>query len=289
MILNYRTIDLYGHPIFTWVDVKTPFQAVAAMPDDEACFSYVLKGISHAYSEKEEIKVIEKQAFLSKCGNYVTKMLSEENEGIFSSLTVHFRKDTLDQIYENAVPSFLKEGKKSTQHNTIQVAASNLIKQYFQSLLYYFEHRALVTDEIIVLKLKEIILLLLQTESSPQILEIMHNLFSTHTLSFKEIVEAHICTSISITELADLTHLSLSSFKRKFKQIYADTPSNYLIKKRLEKVADLLLVSDETIGQIAHECGFNSVSHLSKVFKLKYKISPSQYRLTKSSSGSNNT
>lgn len=279
MILNYRTIDLYGHPIFTWVDVKTPFQAVAAMPDDEACFSYVLRGISHAYSEKEEVQVLEKQAFLSKCGNYVTKMLSEEESGIFSSLTVHFRKEILDRIYENTVPSFLKHGNNRTQHNTIQVAASNLVKQYFQSLLYYFEHRALVTDEIIILKLKEILLLLLQTESSPQILEIMHNLFSTHTLSFKEIVEAHICTSISITELAGLTHLSLSSFKRKFTQIYADTPGNFRIKKKAEKVADLLLVSDKTISQIAFDCGFNSVSHLSKVFKLHFGISPSEYRV----------
>lgn len=280
MIVNYRTIDLFGQAIFTWVDVQTPMRATGTMPDDEACFSYLVSGITHLYSEKEELKVEAKQAFLSKCGTYITHMLSDQEEGLFSSVTVHFKKDILEKIYDKEVPSFLKGQIGNTQHSSVHVAASDLIQQYFKGLIHYFNHRELITDEIIVLKLKEIILLLLQTENSPHVREIMDNLFSTHTLGFKEIIETHLYSAISIAELAALTHLSLSSFKRKFKHIYADTPGRYFINRRIEKVADLLLISDETISQIAFDCGFSSVSHVSKVFKQHYGVSPSEYRVT---------
>lgn len=92
-------------------------------------------------------------------------------------------------------------------------------------------------------------------------------------------MDAHLYSSITLTELASLTHHSLSSFKREFKKIYADTPGNYIIRKRVEKVAELLQVSDETISNIAYDCGFKSVAHFSRVFKLQNGVSPSQYRL----------
>lgn len=281
MIVNYQSIDLFGKPVFTRADVKTPFRITAAMPDDEACFSYLLSGRSFIYSEKEKLHIKAKQAFLSKCGTYITHMLSDQTDGRFSSVTVHFRKEILEKIYEGSVPSFLKEHKSPSKRNSVHVAASGLIKQYFQGLIHYFKHRELITDEIIILKLKEIILLLLQTENAEHVQEIMHGLFSPHTLNFKEIVERHICSSLSIQELASLCHLSSSSFKRKFRKIYDESPGNYLMRKRTEQVANLLRVSDETITQIAYACGFRSISHLSKAFKKRYGVSPSTYRVNK--------
>lgn len=149
------------------------------------------------------------------------------------------------------------------------VKSSVLIKKYIESLLFYFENPALVNEELMVLKFKEIILLLLNTEDTTVIIEIMHNLFSPKEFSFKDIIESHILSPLSSSNLAQLTNRSLASFKREFKKIYDDSPANYIKNKRLEKAAELLVISSIPISAIAYDCLFNDIAHFSSSFKLK--------------------
>ena len=279
MILKHETIDLYGQTLFTWVKLQTPMQNSVPLPA-EACFAYILDGDNHIISEREQLKASPGQVVLSMCGHTVGEMITEQEAGKISTLVVHFQRDLLKRVYEDGPPPFWKELDRPVVQYIIQQDASELVKQYFTGIQQLFQYQRAVTEDILVLKLKEIILLLLQTQNSPQVLQIMRSLFSERTFSFKEIVEAHICTPISIENLAMLTNRSLSSFKRDFKKIYKTTPGVYIIEKRAEKVAELLRISDESISNIGYECGFSSAAHLSRVFKAKYGLSPSEYRMT---------
>jgi transcriptional regulator GlxA family with amidase domain len=136
----------------------------------------------------------------------------------------------------------------------------------------------LVNDEILILKLKEIILLLSQTRSASAIQTILSQLFSPVTYTFRQVIEANIFSQISVEELAQKTNLSVSSFKREFAKQYADSPANYIKTKRLERAAELLLISDNRITDIAFECGFNDLANFTKSFHEKYNVSPSAYR-----------
>ncbi len=107
----------------------------------------------------------------------------------------------------------------------------------------------------------------------------VRSLFSERTFSFKEVIDAHICLPMTVENLAQLTNTSISAFKKEFKRIYNSTPSAYIIDKRIENVANRLKMSDDSISNIGYQCGFSSSSHLSRVFKTKYGISPSKYRL----------
>ncbi|MCE7994857.1 MAG: helix-turn-helix transcriptional regulator [Roseivirga sp.] len=278
MIIEHKTIDLWAKPLLTWVTMETPMEQSVPLPS-EACFAYIMEGDNHALSIKPEIKAEPGQVILSLCGNTVGRMLSAQEKGRVSTVVVHFHTEILRQAYQNSPPSFWKELEAPVVQFIVQTAASGLIKRYFESLVYLFEYREAVSEEILVLKLKELIALLMQTENSPQILQIMRSLFSERTFSFKEVVDAHICTPATIENLAMLTSHSLSSFKREFKRIYNDTPASYIMDKRAEKVAGLLAVSDESISHIGYDCGFTSPAHLSRVFKNKYGVTPSEYRL----------
>lgn len=279
MILEYKTIDLFGNKLFSWASLQTPVRFSGQMDDQEACFSYVLEGESHTFSEKENIVTQAHEAFLSKCGNYVTKLISGNKKGSYSTITVHFHEVVLKKVYADDLPWFLKKGAENNAPTIVKIHASQLVKQYIDSIRSYFASPEPIREELLVLKLKEIILLLLETENAPFIRQLMSSLFCRKTYSFKEVVEAHICSSISLAELASLTNHSHSSFKREFKRIYSDTPGNYIIQRRVEKVAELLLLSDESISHIAYDCGFKNLAHLSKVFKSRFGQSPSEYRL----------
>ncbi|WP_406827377.1 helix-turn-helix domain-containing protein [Pedobacter sp. KACC 23697] len=46
--------------------------------------------------------------------------------------------------------------------------------------------------------------------------------------------------------------------------------------KRLEKAAELLLISDERIKDVAFDCGFNDLANFTKSFRDKY--TPGEFR-----------
>ncbi|TRX60088.1 helix-turn-helix transcriptional regulator [Fulvivirga sp. M361] len=278
MIVNHKTIDLFDKPLFTWVNIRTPMETSVPLPS-EACFAYIIDGDDQVVSFEDGIRVEAGQAILSLCGQMMGHTLSEQEYGQFTSIIVHFHKEVLLKVYENGPPPFWKELEEPVTQYIVQMAASELVKQYFAGVACFFHNREAISQDILILKLKEIILLLLQTKDAPVVTKIMSSLFSQRTFGFKEIVEAHICGPVTTENLALLTNRSISTFKREFKKIYNTTPGNYIINKRVEKVAKLLKVSDESISSVGYECGFSSPAHLSRVFKTKYGMTPSEYRL----------
>lgn len=69
-----------------------------------------------------------------------------------------------------------------------------------------------------------------------------------------------------------------------FKQYFNTTANEYLIKKKLNYAANLLISSDLDILSISEIVGYHSLSHFIKIFKSTFGSSPSQYRKMKFSS-----
>lgn len=280
MILEHHTINLFEKKVFETAVVTPPYKSLHQL-DNEACFLYVLEGGNNHYSEEGHINYEKEQGVLMKCGNFMFDIIPDEDTGKGGIVAIHFYPDVLKKIYENEIPSFLKNNNQLPfKSNMALVRSSTLIKKYIEGLLFYFENPDLVTEELMILKFKEIILLLITTKDAPAIIEIMHNLFSPRSFTFKEIVESHIFSALTIPDLAQLTNSSLATFKREFKKIYQDSPANYIKNRRLEKAADLLKVSNLSISNIAYDCLFNDIAHFSSSFKTKYNLSPTQYRLS---------
>ncbi len=281
MVTDHKRINLFGKMLFEKAIIQSPFKKPNPMPN-EACFLHIREGGYHSISEDEFLSIYKGQSVLMKCGNFLSQMIPDKQTGMYEAVAVHFHPEVLRKIYANDLPSFLTKKRKRINTNMALIKSSIPIDKYIEDILFYFEHPQLANEDILILKTKEIILLLMQTKDAPRVLQILENLFSERTVDFKICIEAHIFSEISLAEYAQLTNMSLSSFKRKFKSIYQTTPSNYIQQKRLEKSKELLTVSDLSIGNIAYKCGFKAISHFSKKFKENYGISPSNYRLTRS-------
>lgn len=91
-------------------------------------------------------------------------------------------------------------------------------------------------------------------------------------------IEQHYAEEITVKMLAELGHISVSSFTRIFKKELHATPIEYLIEIRLQQAKKLLRRKEISITQVALRCGFNSSSHLSASFQRVLHMSPSQYR-----------
>jgi AraC-like DNA-binding protein len=59
------------------------------------------------------------------------------------------------------------------------------------------------------------------------------------------------------------------------------TPGKWLMKKRLDYSANLLLSGDLSVSQVAYESGFEDLSHFSRAFKEKMGMNPTEFRKAK--------
>lgn len=276
--MEIETIDLFEKTVFTRVSFSELVQMPTPMPDNEAGFVYVLKGRCLNHTETDLLDIKNNQAVLAKSGNSIFKTLTHNNSDNYEAISIRFHKDILSKIYINEQSSFFEQSKTPLNTNSVSIKNHPLIDEYIQSIIPYFNNKNLLNDDLLILKIKELITLLLHTKSSPRVIEIMSNLFEEKTFEFRTIINAHIFSSITIKELAQLTHMSLSSFKKEFKRIFNDTPQKYIINKRIEKVAETLQYSSKSLSNIAYDCQFSTLAHMSRVFKQKYGISPSQYK-----------
>lgn len=279
MILDHKKFDANNKMIFEKVKLKPPFRPPSHFLN-EACFIYIINGEHQTIAPLHTVRVKSKDAILLKCGLYFTTWMESSVVDECEAIAVHLYPEILKWVYGNEMPAFIKELPKTRDtQTTLTVSGDELVSSYFQSLLFYFDNPALVDDELIKLKLKELILILSKTEKVNSIADVIASLFSPREYSFREVIEANLYTSLSTGELAKFTNRSLSSFKREFERIYNDPPARYLKNKKLEKAAALLSGTGLQISEIAFQCGFSDSSHLSRSFTEKYNISPSAYRV----------
>ena len=82
----------------------------------------------------------------------------------------------------------------------------------------------------------------------------------------------------SLKELAALAKMSVTHFRRVFRETFEETPAKYALRLRLNRARDLLESSDLTVANIALDAGFYDQSHFVKAFRHAYKINPDAYR-----------
>jgi len=94
-------------------------------------------------------------------------------------------------------------------------------------------------------------------------------------------IENHIDHPFTLAELASVASFSKFHFSRIFQALVGETPFQFILRVRLEKAASLIRMSPQnTLSDIAFQCGFSDISIFSRNFKSHFGVSPSQYRMT---------
>nr|WP_236018799.1 AraC family transcriptional regulator [Hymenobacter sp. BT559] len=191
-------------------------------------------------------------------------------------LAIHLYPAILKQVYTAELPALIE--RRTYAGKSSVIANETIISRYIESLEFYFENPTLVNDALLELKIKELVLLLIQTKNAASILSLVTDLYSTRNINIKSIIDLHKHSNLSIEELAALCSLSSSAFKRAFKKLYNDNPTNYFIQEKLKKAKELLSLSDLSIGEVAYQAGFNDPLYFTRLFKKKEGLPPSAYR-----------
>ena len=92
-------------------------------------------------------------------------------------------------------------------------------------------------------------------------------------------IESNIDDSkLSIDAVASYLGLSRSSMFKKIKSLTGLAPVDFIKDIRLQRASQLIKNEDYKINQIAYMIGFDDPRYFSKCFKLKYGVTPSEYK-----------
>ncbi|UII75339.1 AraC family transcriptional regulator [Flagellimonas sp. HMM57] len=94
-----------------------------------------------------------------------------------------------------------------------------------------------------------------------------------------DFIEKNLEASLSLETLSKRGHYSTFHFHRVFSIIVGETLNEYLNRKRIERIASILLLNTNTpIKELAYNYGFNSQSSFSRAFKKYYGVSPTRFK-----------
>ena len=83
---------------------------------------------------------------------------------------------------------------------------------------------------------------------------------------------------LTIEELAKKYLMNPTTLKEVFKAVYGDSLASHIKSHRMEKAAELLMSTDESIAAIAAAVGYESPSRFSAAFRERYHQLPGEYR-----------
>jgi AraC-like DNA-binding protein len=101
---------------------------------------------------------------------------------------------------------------------------------------------------------------------------------------FTAMIEKHMANSeLHVNDISRELGMSRVQVYRKVKALLGYSVNDYIISVRLQKAKHLLLNTDKSISEISTEVGFSSPTYFSTSFKLKFNLSPRDFKASQTS------
>lgn len=91
-------------------------------------------------------------------------------------------------------------------------------------------------------------------------------------------IEQNYALPVTVEDMAKRCNLDRSYFGKIFRETMGQPPQEFLIRYRMSKAAELLKLTELSIGDISIQVGYPNQLHFSRAFKKVYNISPREYR-----------
>jgi AraC family transcriptional regulator len=91
-------------------------------------------------------------------------------------------------------------------------------------------------------------------------------------------IEANLGRSIKLQDLAASARLSVSYFSRAFHADFGMSPYDYVIRCRIRRAQEVMLVTDKPLAAIAIACGLADQAHFTRLFHRIVGTTPARWR-----------
>lgn len=238
-------------------------------------FSFLQEGFKTISTSHKPISIKNNAFLIMKSGHcLMTENLSETNN-FYKSILLFFSDEVLFQFIEK-----YKITNKQVAATTAAKACEydDFIKSFVKSLEDIAKLPLNVQQQLLQVKLEEILLYLVATKGVDFLLFLIASK-DDQTSNFIKVVESNTLNKLTLKELAFLSNMSVSTFKREFEKHFDESPIKWFQNKRLEHAAFLLQHNTNRPSDIFEMIGYENLSNFVHAFKTKFGVTPKQFQL----------
>ena len=154
------SLELFGHVFAECFTLDQDFRLQREMRDD-ACLAYIQEGKQEIYSPTQKIQAMDRESILMKCGNYIANFRDVTPTAQFKSVVFHLDPEAIKKAFDDKDLDFLRVDKsKVARDPALKMEQNELLDSFVSSMMPYFDKPQLAKDELLLLKLKELIYIL---------------------------------------------------------------------------------------------------------------------------------
>jgi AraC-like DNA-binding protein len=234
-------------------------------------FSYQISGSMIVNDGRQEYTFQPGDFRLSKRNQLAKYVKLPPPNGEFKTVAIYFDQQTLREF--SAAYGYKAE-KKDDNPGFIKLTNSTTYKNFVESLLPYLEADQFHDKELLALKIREALLILLKV--NPELKDILFDFSEPGKIDLEGFMQKNFHFKVGLNRFAYLTGRSLATFKRDFEKIFHISPSRWLVKRRLQEAYYLIKEQGKRPSEIYMDLGFEDFSHFSYAFRRAYGLSPSK-------------
>lgn len=237
----------------------------------EHIFLYQLSGSLTINDANKEYTIRTGEFCLAKRNRLAKYIKLPPQNGEYKTISV--------SLHQNFLRDFSKEFGYTAdalfcEDAVIKIKTNTLLEKYVNSLSPYFDLDGHENEELLLLKTKEAVLLLLKT--NPDLKNILFDFSEPGKVDLEAFMNRNFRFNISIERFGYMCGRSLTTFKRDFEKVFHTTPGRWLVQKRLEEAYYLITKKGKKPSDVYLEVGFEDLSHFSFAFKKEFGVAPSK-------------
>ena len=222
-----------------------------------------LNGQNHSFKEGE---------FRFTAKNQLAKFTKYPGaDGEFKAISIVMDQNTLRSVSEE---HGIGKQKPYTGETLLGLAPVPILQNFISSLQPYLYNSGEINAIITRLKVKEAIMILLETH--PELKDILFDFTEPGKIDLEAYMNRNYKFNVDLNRFAYLTGRSLATFKRDFERIFHTSPNRWLQHKRLNDAHYLIKEKGWRSSDVYLEVGFKDLSHFSFAFKKAYGTAPSK-------------
>lgn len=94
----------------------------------------------------------------------------------------------------------------------------------------------------------------------------------------REFIEENLDRNLCLSDIAKVANVSVFHLIRQFHETFGCPPYVYLTHRRLENARRLIEQGNTALKCVAASCGFSDQSHMTRLFRREFKITPGEFR-----------
>lgn len=91
-------------------------------------------------------------------------------------------------------------------------------------------------------------------------------------------IQRHLARELTVAEAARIAHITPAAFSRFFRREVGKTFTRYVNDVRCSEACLKLRLTDRPVAAVASECGFATLSHFNRQFRLRHGMTPREFR-----------